>query len=72
MAPVGADDPVTVLNIMGDDTAHGYYTIDPLNTGKVCKDIYKDNELVIGAQINIFGRKVVITDMDAFTKEYYR
>ncbi|XP_076666414.1 EF-hand domain-containing family member C2 [Andrena cerasifolii] len=72
LAPVGANDPVTVLNIMGDDTARGYYTIDLLNTGKVCNDIYKDNELVIGAQINIFGRKVVITDMDAFTKEYYR
>ncbi|XP_076235048.1 EF-hand domain-containing family member C2 [Calliopsis andreniformis] len=70
--PIGSGDPFTVLNIMGEDTTHGYYTIDPLNTGKLAKEIYKDNELGIGAQINIFGRKIVITDMDSFTKEYYR
>ncbi|XP_043250986.1 EF-hand domain-containing family member C2-like [Colletes gigas] len=72
LEPIGAQDFSTILNTMEDDTAHGYYLIDPLNTGKVCRDIYKDNELNIGARINIFGRKIVITDMDAFTKEYYR
>lgn len=46
--------------------------IDALNTGKIDKVYYKDNELSIGAKMNIFGRIVIITDMDAFTKEYYR
>lgn len=57
---------------MGEDTSQGYFTIDPLNAGKVHKDFYKENELGIGAQINVFGRIVVLTDMDTFTKEYYR
>nr|XP_031833842.1 EF-hand domain-containing family member C2-like [Nomia melanderi] len=70
--PIGSREPVTVLNVMGDDTSTGYYSIDPLNAGKVDKEIYKDYELGIGAQINIFGRMIVITDMDTFTKDYYR
>ncbi|XP_076165336.1 EF-hand domain-containing family member C2 [Ptiloglossa arizonensis] len=70
--PSGADDPFTVLNVMGNDATCGYYSIDPLNSGKLCREIYKDDELSIGAQINIFGRKITITDMDTFTKEYYR
>ncbi|XP_050598215.1 EF-hand domain-containing family member C2-like isoform X2 [Bombus affinis] len=72
MGSIGTGDAFTVLNVMGDDTSHGYYTIDPLNTGKVRREYYKENELSIGAQVNIFGRIIVITDMDAFTKEYYR
>ncbi|XP_017882993.1 EF-hand domain-containing family member C2-like [Ceratina calcarata] len=70
--PIGSGDPFTVLNVMGEDTTHGYYTVDPLNVGKHHQEFYKENELGIGAQLNIFGRTVVITDMDAFTKEYYR
>ncbi|OAD54554.1 EF-hand domain-containing family member C2 [Eufriesea mexicana] len=70
--PIGGGDYFTVLNVMGENTTHGYFIIDPLNAGKVHKDFYKENELGIGAQINIFGRIVVITDMDNFTKEYYR
>ncbi|XP_078033235.1 EF-hand domain-containing family member C2 [Augochlora pura] len=69
---LGSNEPVSVLNVMGGDTSSSYYTIDPLNAGKENKDTYKDNELGIGAQINIFGRIIVITDMDAFTKDYYR
>ncbi|XP_076749581.1 EF-hand domain-containing family member C2 [Xylocopa sonorina] len=70
--PIGAGDPYTVLNVMGEDTTRGYYTVDPLNAGKLDKKYYKENELGIGAKINVFGRIVVITDMDPFTKEYYR
>ncbi|XP_076290221.1 EF-hand domain-containing family member C2 [Lasioglossum baleicum] len=69
---IGSADPVTVLNVMGEDTLNVYYSIDPLNAGKTNKESYKDNEIAIGAQINIFGRIIVITDMDAFTKDYYR
>lgn len=46
--------------------------MDPLETGKTPVDYYKDNDLCIGAEIDVFGRRIVITDMDAFTKEYYR
>lgn len=33
---------------------------------------YTPADLSIGAILNVFGRKVVITDLDPFTKEYYR
>ncbi|XP_076379277.1 EF-hand domain-containing family member C2 [Megalopta genalis] len=69
---IGSSEPVSVLNVMGSDTSTGYYTIDPLNAGKENKESYKDNELGISAQINVFGRIIVITDMDEFTKDYYR
>lgn len=35
-------------------------------------DYYKQNDLAIGATVNVYGRKVVLTDCDPFTKEYYR
>ncbi|XP_046141225.1 EF-hand domain-containing family member C2-like [Osmia bicornis bicornis] len=72
LEPIGAQDRFTVLNVMGEDASNAFYTIDPLVTGKTCKEFYKNNELGIGAEINVFGRRIVITDMDAFTKEYYR
>lgn len=33
---------------------------------------YTPADLSIGAILNVFGRKVVLTDCDPFTKEYYR
>ncbi|XP_020289253.1 EF-hand domain-containing family member C2-like isoform X2 [Pseudomyrmex gracilis] len=72
LQPIGAQDPFTILNVLGDDTAQSYYIVDSLNTGKVSFDHYKDNDLGIGSQLNVFGRKVVVTDMDGFTKNYYR
>lgn len=69
---IGAEDPFTILNVLGEDTTRGYCMMDSLGTGKIPADYYKDNELGIGAQINVFGRRIVITDMDGFTKEYYR
>nr|XP_012139231.1 PREDICTED: EF-hand domain-containing family member C2-like isoform X3 [Megachile rotundata] len=72
LAPIGEQDPFTVLNVMGEDAQNAFYTVDPLYPKKKGKEFYKDNELSIGAEINVFGRKIVITDMDAFTKEYYR
>ena len=70
--PIGSEDPFTVLNVLGSNTAKSYYMVDSLNPGNLSRDYYKDHELTIGAQINVFGRKVVITDLDSFTKEYYR
>ncbi|EZA50209.1 EF-hand domain-containing family member C2 [Ooceraea biroi] len=72
LQPIGATDPSTVLNVLGESATQSYYMIDALEIGKIPSDHYKDNELGIGAEINVFGRRVVITNMDAFTKEYYR
>ncbi|XP_026327442.1 EF-hand domain-containing family member C2-like [Hyposmocoma kahamanoa] len=41
-------------------------------TGGPLVPSYTPADLSIGAILNVFGRKVVLTDCDPFTKEYYR
>lgn len=43
-----------------------------LQTGAVKQDFYKDCDLRIGGEVNVWGRRVVIADCDEFTKQYYR
>lgn len=43
-----------------------------LQTGAVHEDFYKDYDLTVGGEVNVWGRRVIITDCDDFTKEYYR
>jgi hypothetical protein len=33
---------------------------------------YTDQDLVIGQLLNIYGRKILLTDCDEFTKNYFR
>ncbi len=35
-------------------------------------EYYKDDDLKIGVEINVFGRKFTLFDCDDFTKEYYK
>ncbi|XP_071429650.1 EF-hand domain-containing family member C2 isoform X1 [Pithys albifrons albifrons] len=63
----------TLLNVLGRSGRNkGWYIRDPLQTGAVRQEFYKDCDLKIGAVINVWGRKMVICDCDEFTKEYYR
>ncbi|KAJ9574140.1 hypothetical protein L9F63_008473, partial [Diploptera punctata] len=68
----GYDDAHTVLNVLTTGFLKGRYLVDPLNCGQHPIEYYTDRDLAIGGAINVFGRKVVITDCDPFTKEYYR
>lgn len=68
----GHFDTVTVLNVLGPSIQESRYVIDPLNCGHIPVQYYKQQDLAIGAAINVYGRKVVLTDCDPFTKEYYR
>lgn len=43
-----------------------------LQTGSVHEEFYKDCDLTVGGEVNVWGRRVVITDCDDFTKDYYR
>lgn len=61
-----------MLNVLGEDTAHSWYIPDCLDAGGNQREFYKDRDLMIGAQVNVFGRKVILTDVDPFTREYYR
>lgn len=68
----GADSLFTVLNVLGEGLQGGRFIADPLDCGREVIQYYKDNDLAIGGVLNCYGRKVVLTDCDPFTKEYYR
>ncbi|KAK0180026.1 hypothetical protein PV327_005709 [Microctonus hyperodae] len=70
--PIGVNDPFTVLNVLGDRSERSYFIRDSLSTGKPSCEYYKDSDLMIGVILNIFGREVVITDLDSATRDYYR
>lgn len=63
----GADASYTILNVLGQ----GRFVTDSLDCGREDTEIYKECDLTIGGVINCFGRKIVITDCDPFTKQYY-
>jgi len=62
----------TVLNVLGTNMTNCRYVVDPLNGGEKQVLFYSDRDLQIGAVLNVYGRAVVLTDCDEFTKEYYR
>ncbi|XP_039250468.1 EF-hand domain-containing family member C2-like isoform X2 [Styela clava] len=62
----------TVLNVFGPMGHGGRYILDSLKTGAVYEDYYTDADLVIGAVLNVWGRKLVLCDSDNFTKEFYK
>lgn len=68
----GFDSPFTVLNVLGPGLQGGRYIVDPLDCGREFVDYYSEKDLTIGGVINCFGRKIVITDCDPYTREYYR
>lgn len=62
----------TVLNVIGNFFDGGRYILDNLKTGAINVNFYKDEDLMIGREVNVFGRKVLLTDCDEFTREFYR
>ncbi|NXC38118.1 EFHC2 protein, partial [Penelope pileata] len=77
-APTGLYQPGTitnhtVLNVFGGSAGNkSRYILDSRKTGAVHQEFYKDNDLKIGAVINVWGRKIMLCDCDEFTKDYYR
>jgi len=62
----------TVLNVFGPMGHGGRYILDSLKTGAVINSYYTDADLQIGSQINVYGRTIVLTDADEFTKDFYK
>jgi len=62
----------TVLNVFGPMGQGGRYILDSLKTGAIHTDHYTDADLVLGSEINVWGRNLIICDCDDFTKEFYR
>ncbi|XP_055545172.1 EF-hand domain-containing family member C2 [Wyeomyia smithii] len=68
---MGESIPVTVLNVIGGGLKGGRYLTDCVDIGKVNENYYKDSDLAIGKIINVYGRKIILTNCDNFTKVYY-
>nr|XP_033472943.1 EF-hand domain-containing family member C2 [Epinephelus lanceolatus] len=62
----------TVLNVFASSSQGKRHILDSLNTGAVQDEFYKDCDLTVGGEVNVWGRRVIITDCDQFTKDYYR
>ncbi|XP_055373718.1 EF-hand domain-containing family member C2-like [Condylostylus longicornis] len=63
----GDDSQTTILNVLNNR-----FVADPLRTGNKNINYYKDSDLQIGAHLSIFGRDIILTDCDEFTKDYYK
>jgi len=64
-----------ILNVLGKDTMKGgRYLKDRLDVSFSDDShmYFKEIDLAIGRTINVFGRCVVLTDCDDFTKAFYR
>ncbi|CAF0986050.1 unnamed protein product [Didymodactylos carnosus] len=61
----------TVLNVFGQLNKQRYI-LDNLKTGALNETYYTDQDLAIGKMLNVYGRKVLMTDCDEFTKNHYR
>ncbi|XP_041806902.1 EF-hand domain-containing family member C2 [Chelmon rostratus] len=62
----------TVLNVFPSRNQGKCYILDSLKTGAVHEEFYKDCDLTVGGEVNVWGRRVIIADCDDFTKDYYR
>ncbi|KAK9869902.1 hypothetical protein WA026_003622 [Henosepilachna vigintioctopunctata] len=62
--------PHTLLNVLGAGVHGGRYILDPLDRD-LKQQYYKENDLAISSIINCYGRKIVLTDWDPFTRSYY-
>ncbi|XP_042351025.1 EF-hand domain-containing family member C2 [Plectropomus leopardus] len=62
----------TVLNTFASASQGKRFILDSLRTGAVHEEFYKDSDLAVGGEVNVWGRRVILTDCDQFTRDYYR
>lgn len=62
----------TVLNVIGHFFDGGRYILDNLKTGSISVNYFTDQDLMVGRMVNVFGRNMILTDADDFTKNFYR
>ncbi|XP_055987186.1 EF-hand domain-containing family member C2 isoform X1 [Sorex fumeus] len=63
----------TVLNVYGGYSVTREYgfLLDKYKPEKLHQEFYKDTDLLLGAKIDVWGRKVLLCNCDEFTKLYY-
>uniref|UniRef100_A0A3Q3FMN1 EF-hand domain (C-terminal) containing 2 n=1 Tax=Kryptolebias marmoratus TaxID=37003 RepID=A0A3Q3FMN1_KRYMA len=61
----------TMLNVLDSKSLGNRFMLDNLRTGASSEEFYKDSDLLVGGELNVWGRRMIITDCDEFTKLYY-
>jgi hypothetical protein len=56
----------------GSKSKKAHFMVDNLGNQGDGMEYYMDNDLAIGAVLNIYGRPFILTDCDEFTKQYYK
>lgn len=62
----------TLLNVFPGKNMTGRHIDDNLYAGHKKDDNYTDKDLEVGAEVNVFGRNILLCDCDDFTRQYYR
>lgn len=69
---VGDDTYFAMLNVFGKGLKNIRYMRDRLDSGQNESRYYQERDLAIGNTINVYGRRVILTDCDGFTQNFYK
>jgi len=70
--PLGFSEQNDLLNVLGVNPMNQWYAFDPLLNSKNVEDSYYHwSNLSVGAEIDVYSRKIILTNCDEFTKQYY-
>eukprot|EP00056_Hartaetosiga_gracilis_P007727 m.111589 g.111589 ORF g.111589 m.111589 type:complete len:601 (-) comp12765_c3_seq3:128-1930(-) len=62
----------TLLNVFTPEGLTGRYILDNLHVGSGESEFFTDKDFEIGTEFSVFGRKMLVCDMDGFSKAYYK
>ncbi|XP_025206632.1 EF-hand domain-containing family member C2-like [Melanaphis sacchari] len=70
--PPGFSEQNDLLNVLAINSMNQWYAFDPLgNLNDVQDSYYHWSNLHVGAEIDVYSRKIVLSSCDEFTKQYY-
>lgn len=70
--PPGFSEQNDLLNVLGINYMNQWYAYDSSrNVTDVQESFYHWSNLYVGAEIDVFSRKVILSNCDEFTKQFY-
>jgi len=70
--PPGFSEQNDLLNVLAINSMNQWFAFDPLgNLSDVQASYYHWSNLYVGAEIDVYSRKIVLSSCDEFTKQYY-
>ncbi|VVC33906.1 Uncharacterised domain DM10,Domain of unknown function DUF1126 [Cinara cedri] len=70
--PPGFREQSDLLNVLGVNPMNRWYAFDPLTNVSTAEDSYYHwSNLYVGAELDVYSRKIILTNCDEFTKQYY-